>query len=328
MNNEIKQCYQILEVSLGASFQEIKKAYRELCFVWHPDRFSEEQTDLKNKAHEKLQKINNAYQLLKEYHQKNPNGYTPVDKTNTSDAQENNNNSEQYYVISTTGINYTKLRFLLELQQWKEADDETLNLMIKLKSIYKTSQLPCEDLWIMDKLWQDYSSNQFGFLVQRELLKNAGHFDVLCWVPILISDKYLNFDGNIYGHLPAKYITCFYGSRRKYLILQKIFGVSNKEFEVSLFLLALVVPALLVIFFVTTIVIPIKIFGFPERGVYSNIYISYAKSYVESAPNILRVAGFFWFIFYLVMIYYKQIINELLAKEFSKFFDRIKKCNL
>ena len=48
MNNEIKQCYQILEVHLGASFQEIKKAYRELCFVWHPDRFSEEQTDLKN----------------------------------------------------------------------------------------------------------------------------------------------------------------------------------------------------------------------------------------------------------------------------------------
>jgi hypothetical protein len=182
----------------------------------------------------------------------------------------------------------------------------------------------------MDKLWRDYSNNQFGFIVQRQLLKNAGHFEVLYWIPILISDKHLNFHDNVYGHLPAKYITCFYGSRRKYLVLQKVFGVSDKEFDVSLFLFCLITPALLVIFFVTTVVIPIKIFGVPEPGIslFSDFYRSYIKNYLEWASSILKIGGFFYCIFYLLMMYYKAIVNELLAKEFSKFFNRIKKCNL
>ena len=50
----------------GASRDDVKKAFRDLSKVWHPDRFAED-PDLQQKAGEKLQAINDAYQHLKCY---------------------------------------------------------------------------------------------------------------------------------------------------------------------------------------------------------------------------------------------------------------------
>ena len=329
MDNEIKKSYQILEVPLEASFQEIKKAYREWCFVWHPDRFPDDQTELKRKAHKKLQQINDAYKCLKEYYQKNLEKEMSIDrKKRSEDKQELNddkNNSKQDYLVSTTGIDYKKLRFLLELQQWKEADDETLSLMIRLNKIYQDYQIACEDLWIIDKLWRDYSDNQFGFSIQDQLLRNAGHFDILCWNPILISNKYLNFDSNICGHLPAKYITCFYKNRKIYLLLQGIFGVSIKELQASLLRRFVMLCLVLIIVFFVTIIIPVNVFDVPNLGVYSDFYSSYIHLYTNWVSPIIIV---FYGIFYMLITYYRERIDDILAKEFSKFFDRVKKCNL
>jgi len=50
----------------GASREDVKKAYRDLSKVWHPDRFSEDPT-LQRKAEEQLKAINDAYCELRSY---------------------------------------------------------------------------------------------------------------------------------------------------------------------------------------------------------------------------------------------------------------------
>ncbi len=60
---DINRCYEILEIEPGASLEEIKRAYRDLAFVWHPDRFAHNDR-LQQKAHQRLTEINEAYQQL------------------------------------------------------------------------------------------------------------------------------------------------------------------------------------------------------------------------------------------------------------------------
>lgn len=70
--NNLQQYYTILGLQPGASLFEIKQAYRDLAFVWHPDRFPDT-PHLKQKAEEEIKKINEAYQLLKSYQPISPN---------------------------------------------------------------------------------------------------------------------------------------------------------------------------------------------------------------------------------------------------------------
>ena len=53
----------ILELKAGATPIEIKRSYRDLVKVWHPDRFGSDPR-LRTKAEEKLAEINAAYRLL------------------------------------------------------------------------------------------------------------------------------------------------------------------------------------------------------------------------------------------------------------------------
>ena len=60
---DINRCYEILEIEPGASLEEIKHAYRDLAFVWHPDRFAHNDR-LQQKAQQRLTEINQAYDEL------------------------------------------------------------------------------------------------------------------------------------------------------------------------------------------------------------------------------------------------------------------------
>ncbi|MGD1807646.1 DnaJ domain-containing protein [Dapis sp. BLCC M126] len=62
--DEINQYYKILELEPGASLEEVKEAYRDLAFVWHPDRFVHN-TRLQAKAQIRLKEINEAYRKLR-----------------------------------------------------------------------------------------------------------------------------------------------------------------------------------------------------------------------------------------------------------------------
>ncbi len=92
------------------------------------------------------------------------------------------NQPETILISKTTGVNYTQLRNLLEERKWKEADQKTFDLMLKIvnqgvahqrKTDWLGSGLienfPCEDLSIIDRLWVYYSQGKFGFSVQKEL---------------------------------------------------------------------------------------------------------------------------------------------------------------
>jgi hypothetical protein len=60
---EISRCCRVLEVKHGASLEEVKKVYRDLVQIWHPDRFSGNER-LQIKAQEQLKQINLAYEYL------------------------------------------------------------------------------------------------------------------------------------------------------------------------------------------------------------------------------------------------------------------------
>lgn len=63
MLGDLYDCYRMLEVEPGATLEEVKRSYRELVKVWHPDRF-EHDPKLRDKAVEKLKKINLAYERI------------------------------------------------------------------------------------------------------------------------------------------------------------------------------------------------------------------------------------------------------------------------
>jgi len=64
--------YEVLGIEEGASQEEIKNAYRELCKKYHPDRY--EDNPLKDLAEEKMREINEAYDCLMNNRNQN-NGY-------------------------------------------------------------------------------------------------------------------------------------------------------------------------------------------------------------------------------------------------------------
>ena len=55
--------YTVLELLLGATEADIKKAWHEQLQVWHPDRFTHAPT-LHRKAEDRTKLINQAYQTL------------------------------------------------------------------------------------------------------------------------------------------------------------------------------------------------------------------------------------------------------------------------
>jgi outer membrane protein assembly factor BamE (lipoprotein component of BamABCDE complex) len=63
---DIDRYYEILELRSGASLEEVKRTYRDLVRVWHPDRFSHDPR-LQQKTQEKLKEINEAYEKLQAF---------------------------------------------------------------------------------------------------------------------------------------------------------------------------------------------------------------------------------------------------------------------
>ena len=120
------------------------------------------------------------------------------------------------------GIDYTRLRDLLAVGKWKEADQETEKLMYQAAGRNKArwgEAFPCADLRTLDNLWTHYSQGRFGFSIQREIWQrrceggrkfnriiwnrfgsSVGWFDRGLWS----TKSDLSFDESApRGHLPA-----------------------------------------------------------------------------------------------------------------------------
>ncbi|PLZ82106.1 J domain-containing protein, partial [Fischerella thermalis] len=57
---ELERYYRVLDLEPGASLEEVNQAYKDLAFIWHPDRIPLENQRLREKAQKKLQEINEA----------------------------------------------------------------------------------------------------------------------------------------------------------------------------------------------------------------------------------------------------------------------------
>ena len=89
-------------------------------------------------------------------------------------------------ISSTTGVDYTPLRELLQQKKWKEADDITFKLMLASAKYQNPdwknrdwldekdiNSFACEDLKFIDRLWSEYSNNQLGLSAQLKFWNDA-----------------------------------------------------------------------------------------------------------------------------------------------------------
>lgn len=148
--------------------------------------------------------------------------------TNSQNNQARSTESEieKDDLSSERGVDYTGLRDLLKAGFWKEADEETLKVMLQAagrqKQMNKKSikNFPCTDLRTIDKLWVKYSQAHFGFSVQKEIFylfaeQNLGRFgDCVGWRyggPFSwVNYEELTFSLDVSrGHLPARVFRVF-----------------------------------------------------------------------------------------------------------------------
>ena len=74
---------------------------------------------------------------------------------------------------------YIPLLQYLATGQWKEADEETYEVMCKVigKNYWGAKDIedfPCEDLRIINQLWVQFSGGRFGFSVQHDIYVEVG----------------------------------------------------------------------------------------------------------------------------------------------------------
>ncbi|MDJ0634464.1 MAG: GUN4 domain-containing protein [Xenococcaceae cyanobacterium MO_188.B29] len=120
--------------------------------------------------------------------------------TNSSNNQERSTESEteEDDLSTERGVDYTRLRDYLKAGFWKDADEETLRLMLQAAGRQKKGWLndtsvknfPCTDLRTIDQLWVKYSNGHFGFSMQKQI-----------WISVVSVGGYLNNFGYRVGWL-------------------------------------------------------------------------------------------------------------------------------
>ncbi|MEB3290994.1 MAG: GUN4 domain-containing protein [Leptolyngbya sp.] len=133
------------------------------------------------------------------------------------------------FIQSALGVDYGRLRQLLWSQLWREADEETEQVILKaalrptMEPLDRDAvlQLPCVDLLTIDHLWSRYSRGRFGFKAQQRVYlqvdRRPGDFlRALDWRGSRLSltggikpYKSLQFSSNAPpGHLPTWRWSC------------------------------------------------------------------------------------------------------------------------
>ena len=154
--NNIKQYYEILGLKPGALEAEVKQAYRHMAKTWHPDRFTDN-PQLKQKAEEKIKKINEAYQKLKSYQANSPNqtSHTGIYSTHSS-------NAETYY---RQGVeNLKKERYKEAIEDFTQA----IRLNPNYTEAYENRGLACSKLGYNHRADSDFQTARKLSLKQRK----------------------------------------------------------------------------------------------------------------------------------------------------------------
>jgi hypothetical protein len=100
--------------------------------------------------------------------------------------------SPEVQLKSDVRMDYSKLHDLLKAGKWKEADEETLRVMLAVAKREEEGWLntesmddfPCADFRTIDQLWVKYSDGRFGFSVQKRIYQGLGgtrEYDLEIW---------------------------------------------------------------------------------------------------------------------------------------------------
>lgn len=89
---------------------------------------------------------------------------------------------EDFELASKRGLDYTRLQDLLAAQKWKQADQETATVILKVAgrererwlNVESINNFPNADLHIIDQLWDKYSNGRFGLSVQKQVWETVG----------------------------------------------------------------------------------------------------------------------------------------------------------
>ncbi|NJL66066.1 MAG: DnaJ domain-containing protein, partial [Microcoleus sp. SM1_3_4] len=87
--NDLDQYYKVLELPPGASPEEITQAYKDLAFIWHPDRIPKDNPRLLQKAEEKIKELNQAREQLRSI-QRKTHGHTQQKTAHQQNSQYQN----------------------------------------------------------------------------------------------------------------------------------------------------------------------------------------------------------------------------------------------
>jgi len=117
---------------------------------------------------------------------------TPTAKNSTSQPESSLQKSSSFNhdlsslpLNSTREVDYTALRQDLQQRNWKHANEDTTEALLKAfgsKSnqtghvdIQEAVNPPCADLKIIDQLWSKASNGNLGFTAQRQILRQSGN---------------------------------------------------------------------------------------------------------------------------------------------------------
>jgi len=86
-------------------------------------------------------------------------------------------------LTSTKGVDYTALRYALQEHNWKQANEDTTEALLKAfgpnsdntghVDPQEAANPPCQDIKTVDQLWSKASDGYLGFTAQRQILKQA-----------------------------------------------------------------------------------------------------------------------------------------------------------
>ncbi|MBW4544210.1 MAG: GUN4 domain-containing protein [Symplocastrum torsivum CPER-KK1] len=86
------------------------------------------------------------------------------------------------HLSSALGIDFSRLRDLFAANNWREANEETISVMLQIAGqeeegcleLENIERFPCIYLRTIDQLWVKYSAERFGFSVQKRIWQSVG----------------------------------------------------------------------------------------------------------------------------------------------------------
>lgn len=139
-----KNLYEVLGVEKNASTEEIKKAYKKLAQIYHPDMHATASEEEKLMYEEKFKELNNAHEILSNPTKKAEYDYDlAYEKAkNTSTYQNSSYNNEGYSSYSTK-----RNRSQEYDDTYNDFDDEPFSMVNELKEIFSETKEKYKQAW-------------------------------------------------------------------------------------------------------------------------------------------------------------------------------------